>query len=372
MRILIASLSLGTGHDKCANNIKDYFENKSIDNKVKIIDTLKTSTNNFLFNVIINSYYIMLKTIPNTYQRIYDYFENNNSSDSFGKVIISKMSSKILNDINDYNPDIIFTTHPFAIEMISVLKRRNNINVPCYAIITDYAIHSYSINKDFNGYIIPSEDVGIRLIQSGINSNKIFPYGIPIERSFYKNLNHKEVKSKLQLKDTTTILLSGGGYGLGEIEDISKKLKAIICDEQLLIVTGKNKILKKRLDKLFINYNNVRVYGYVNNMHELLSISDFIITKPGGVTCTEAIISKTPIILLSPLPGIENKNVDFFLKSGVSIRISINDCDIKYLKHIISKPLLEEFKVKSSTLTKNNTLQNIYNLAQSTINRLNT
>lgn len=367
MNILFFTVSAGEGHNQVAKTLCDAIQKVNKKHNVKIIDTFNYVNPN-LHKILMKGYIRSIKYIPELYGYFYKKTEETDSSlhdlgELINKIFISRKLSKLL--IN-FKPDVIVCTHPFPAEALSVLKRKGTISIPIITTLTDYTLHPIWINKEVDYYIISSENFKYELDYWQINPNKAKFYGIPVRDFFYNKLDRNELCKKLNISNTFTALLMGGGLGLGKITETLDYLLNYKVDIQIIVVTGKNQILYKQLNEKYINsnkFNNLKVFGFISNIHELMSISDVIITKPGGITITEALVKEVPIIVSSNLPGQEERNTEFILNNGIGMLATspntLISC-INLLKE--NKEKYNIMKYNMSKLKKPNATKDIVNL----------
>ena len=341
MNILIFSVSIGNGHDQVAHTLSDSFMVSNQDNNVRIINTISLISP-LLDKVILDSYLNILRFYPKAWGKIY---EKTNKLDPIIDIndITNKLtSSRLKRSITDFKPDVIFCTHSFPSSIIAALKEKNIFQCPLISIITDYNIHSSYINDKTDYYVIAHESLISSIIDYDVSINKVLPFGIPIKPEFSIPLDKNEIINRLALKDKKSILVMGGGLGLGAISGIVNEIDSKFSDIQILAITGKNKKLETSL-KTIKPKNDLIIYGFVPNIHELIEISDFIISKPGGVTCAEIISKEKPLIIYSPLPGQESDNADFLLNYGVAVKAS----SINKIHYLINNVLNLDLKISS-------------------------
>ena len=320
MNILIFSVSIGNGHDQVAHTIKNGFLMVNPNNKVKIINTISLISP-LLDKVILDSYLNILKFYPKAWGKIY---EKTNKLDPIIDIndITNKItSSRLKKPTLNFEPDIIFCTHSFPASIITNLKEKKVIDCPLITIVTDYNIHSTYINDYTDFYVIHHESLIPTMETYGVRKEKILPFGIPIKIDFSIPLDKNQILSNLSLKNKKTILVMGGGLGLGAINGIVNELDKKLEDIQIIAIAGRNERLEAKLKNLN-TVNDLKVYGFINNVHELMEISDCIISKPGGVTCAEILAKQKPLIIFSPLPGQESDNAEFLLNYGVAVTAS--------------------------------------------------
>lgn len=318
MNILFFTVSAGEGHNQVAKSITDYIHQHYPEHKVDVIDTFNYIHPN-LHKIVLEAYIKSIKYTPALYGYFYKRTEITDSSlmdisEFINKVILSRKLSKLL---SDFQPDVIICTHPFPAEALSTMKRKGKINIPIINTLTDYTIHPSWINKEVDYYILPSEIFVHEFQYWGIPQEKARFFGIPVDQKFSVPQDRKSLCQKLDVANTFTALITGGGLGLGNITETLNHLFTYEMDIQILVITGKNEDLYHYLSQL--NRPNLKTYGYVNNMDELMGVSDVIITKPGGITVTECLNKELPIIINWSIPGQEERNTEFILNNGLGM-----------------------------------------------------
>lgn len=368
MKALILSVSAGGGHTQASEALKHNIMLKDPDSEVIVIDTLKY-INPLLNRVIIGGYLKSLKISPSLFGKFYYHSEKNESMATATSLISSwfneAMTFKLLPFINDVNPDILICTHPFPIEMVSILKGKGKISIPCISIITDYYSHHLWLHPYIDGYVVSSDEMVDDLVSKGVERSRIYPLGIPVSPDFLVQCDRKETLKELDLKENIpTILVMGGSLGLGKIKPIYEELLNVNAEIQIIVITGSNSKLYSELQDLKnISNKETRIIGFTNEVNKFMRCSDLLITKPGGMTLTESFICGIPLVLFSPLPGHEEKNVDFLMRHNLAVNISeIAGC-AKVIENLLSdKSALDSMKNNCKKYSKPNAGSNIYNL----------
>ncbi|MEA4825492.1 MAG: glycosyltransferase [Clostridium sp.] len=369
MKTLIFSISAGDGHKQTSLAIKDYILLNDKNSEVIIVDTLSYISPT-LNKLVIGSYIKSLKINPSIYGRLYY------KIDSSKKLSVLKGSSKLgrlfslklKKLIYEFNPDIIISTHPIPTEMLSMLKTRGNMKIPVITIITDYAAHNFWLHKGIDVYITPNNDMINEMITKGIDKDKIYNLGIPVNPNFFKKYDKSVTLKSLNLSPMKfTILVMGGSLGMGRIIDLYKELDKIKADIQIIIATGKNNRLYCQLMKLKSNcLKETRVLKYTREINKYMQACDVLITKPGGITITEAMLSSIPLILFSPIPGQEEKNIDFLVKNHLAINLNdIEECKNTINTLITNPAYLQKIKRNYVNYIKPHSGNDIYNLINS-------
>lgn len=368
MNILILTSNTGGGHLKATEAIYEHIKYKNLDYNVKIINTLDNI--NPSFNKLITSFYTeCVKKYPDLFGKIYYYSEENHVSINIFNLILKNLAKKLLPIILDFKADIIISTHPFSTQMVSYLKKLKNIpNVKLINLLTDYAPHKFWIYDNVDAYITASEQMVDDMIQRGVNKNLIYPIGIPVSVDFLKPYDKKEVLNSIGFgEDRFTILIMSGSMGVEYVIKIFNLLITINRKLQIIIVTGSNQYLYKKFNTIISNYSGnfieFLLLGFTKEVSKYMRVSDVIITKPGGLTLTEAIFSELPIVFFDAIPGQEEKNADFIIKNNIGMRITKRQESIDKFVELIDNPkILDLFKNNIEKIKKINFIENLVNI----------
>lgn len=362
-KVMILTASVGGGHNQAAKSLEHVY--KAHGYKVVIIDFLKVA-GKVIEKAIIRGNDLLCIKLPYIYKGLYIYCNNegvNSKISNYGMKIFQK---RIYNRIIKEDPDLIIGTHAFVVPIICNLKRKRYLKIPFISIITDFKAHSFHINRYVDAYITASEYTKKDMMNRGVRSEKIYPYGIPIKQEFLIQRENKRYSN-----DVFTILLMGGSIGCSSIEQILKQL--IDCKNRLRIITvcGKNKDLMDNIKRNFLHKagnKEILLYGFTNDIPRLMHRSDILISKPGGLTVAEAIASNIPMIIPNMLPGQEEENAEFLAEAGAAI-ISYNTQPInEEINYLIENPNLIKLMEKNmKKLFKGYSLEGIINISTNLI-----
>ena len=386
-RVLIMSASTGGGHNRAARAIKEELESRTINNmpiKCEIVDSLKL-VNNTMDKVISRGYEKSAIYTPKAYGSVYRLSETNLASrnEFKGNPLTSLMARKFKHLLNDSKPDIIIGTHQYPMIALSTLKKHSNLNTlnlgesfiknskvdvpPMISVLTDYTTHSTWIQNEIDYYIVGHEYVKELLVYEGVNGEKVKSFGIPVEKSFLDHRDKETVLTELGLSpDKLTVLLMGGSFGAGNIKETLEDLLTIDRDFQILVVTGRNEHLKDKLSKMLdstIQDKNICLLGYTDKMNDILASIDVLISKPGGLTTTEALLNDVPMIVPYFIPGQEEENLDFLTNCGAALRTTKKYSLPVLLKVLIDDPSrLDMLRKNIKSIRKFDSAVNISNL----------
>ena len=386
-KVLIMSASTGGGHNRAARAIKEELESRTIDNmsiECEIVDSLKL-VNNTMDKVISRGYEKSALYTPKAYGSVYRFSETTIASKNEFKTnpLTSLMARKFKHLLNESTPDLIIGTHPFPMIALSTLKKNNNIHSlsrsesfykstkvdipPMISVLTDYTTHSTWIQNEIDYYIVGHEYVKELLVYEGVDSEKVKAFGIPVEKSFLSHRDRETVLTELGLSpEKLTVLLMGGSFGAGNIKETLEDLIAIDRGFQILVITGRNEHLKDKLSKMLdstIHNKNICLLGYTNKMNDILASIDVLISKPGGLTTTEALLNDVPMIVPYFIPGQEEENLDFLTNCGAALRTTKKYSLPVLLKVLIDDPsTLDNLRKNIKSIRKFDSAVNISNL----------
>ncbi len=372
-KVVIAYASAGAGHAKATFAVESAFReiNRS-DVEVKVINTLDYSTP-FLRKGYPAVYLFLVNRIPTIWGLGYYLFDTRlvyRTLIGLTRRINHFLNCKKLVDfLKDYNPDIAINTHFLGIEVMGNMKRRGLLkNTKVISVVTDYFMHSFWVDKDIDCYCVAQDESKEHLIKRGIPPEKIKVFGVPIDRVFAIKKDKRELCKRLDLReDIQTVLITSGGYGVGPVKELVLELSKIKENIQLLVVCGKNPTLHTEIGEMAKSLDKpIKAYGFVDNMDELMEVSDIMVAKSGGMTSSEAMAKDLPVVITSAIPGQEARNCRFLVKSGAAVFAS----DLRKAKEAIidilsSQTRMQEMKERIKRIKKPNSSRDIANFALS-------
>jgi processive 1,2-diacylglycerol beta-glucosyltransferase len=339
MKALILTVSAGAGHIKAAQALKECIELGDGDEAI-VVDSLKY-INPLVDKIVVGSYMKMIEKTPYLYGKLYKFAEEEEGVGDFSKTVNRILNSKLYKLVKNYDADLIICTHPFPQEMMSILAQRKKMDAPIVSVLTDYAPHTFWIHSNIDAYIIPHEDLKFELIKKGVREDLIHPFGIPISPKFSQEVDKEAVRAEFGLEDKTTFLLMGGSLGMGEIKTIFNLTLEHFPKVQIICVAGKNEALREELKELAAKYPKSKsvILSFTDKISELMSVSNLLITKPGGLTISEAMAKGLPMAIISPIPGQEERNAEYLLNSGMAVWLRDSNHYHEYLVQLLTNPL---------------------------------
>ena len=210
------------------------------------------------------------------------------------------------------------------------------------SVVTDFEAHALWMDAGVDLYCVAAEETKARLVARGATAESVVAMGIPIAAKFSAKPDAHAIRKALGLRDDLpTLLVLSGGFGMGPVGKILRELDKVSREFQTVVVCGRNEELRRDLAAQD-RQHPTRVLGFASNMHELMAVADLIITKPGGLTSSEALAMGKPLLILDPIPGQEAANSDFLLERGAAAKVNrVEDAPFKVEQLLTSNKLGE-------------------------------
>lgn len=320
MKVLILSTGTGEGHNSAAKAVKEQFERRKIPCEMAdVLDFASDKASAYGRRIYIWSTVRAKKVFAGAYRagraissaRLKSpvYFAN------------ALYADRLCSYITENGYDTIVMPHLFPAEAMTWLLRKHKLNVRTYFIATDYTCIPFTEETRVDYYFIPHEELATEFIKRGIPAEKLVPTGIPVSERFLHLPTRAEARAHLGIPaDAPCILMMTGSMGYGRVESMAAKLVEQTGEEtHLYILGGTNEELKRSLRGTYGATKRVHVLDFTTEAPLYMAAADVLFTKPGGLTSTEAVAAKVPLVHTRPIPGCENRNVAFFTKHGMSV-----------------------------------------------------
>ncbi|MBX6395808.1 MAG: glycosyltransferase, partial [Alicyclobacillaceae bacterium] len=334
LNILILTGSFGDGHLQVARVLRTCLMKKGIQ-RVRILD-LYAEAHPFINQVMRYAYIKSYSLAPSLYGWMYGMTRDMEHTRFFAKLLNAFGMKKLREVLNDEQPDVVI--HTFPVLAMPELRVKMRIGIPTYTVITDFSLHQRWIHAEIDKYYVATEDLKREMVRRRVPEEKIVVSGIPIRESFDHFCTTSAVYQKYQLNPfKKTILVLAGAYGV--LRNTKQICEFLARDNklQVVVVCGKNKILQKKMEAHFAGVSSVKVFGFVEHIHELMGIASCMITKAGGVTLSEAIAMGLPTVIFRPVPGQEKENAEYLTQKGAALTFD----DVDHLQEQLI-PLLHD------------------------------
>lgn len=347
-KILILSASVGAGHLRAAEALEKEFKRQMPDSEIKNIDVLNFT--NPLFRRLYGKAYLdMVNKMPEVLGWMYDTLDKPWENERRRLALDRLNTQPFINLLKKEKPDLAVCTHFLPSEIISWLKAKGKVSFPQAIVVTDFDAHAMWLCHHYEQYFVALEETKIHLAKIGIPKDKITVSGIPIDPVFAVAKDKSGIRNKFGLtQDKLVILVSAGGFGVGNIEHLLEALSDLQTPSEIVAICGKNEDLKNRLEQFAkTKLNNERVtfkpIGFTKEMDEYMSAADLIVGKPGGLTTSEALAKGLVFVVVNPIPGQEERNSDHLLEKGCAIKCN----NLPILAYKIDELIKDEVRFKT-------------------------
>ena len=349
-------ITVRSGHFHAARALEAGIRMLNPEAEILTIDSFQY-LNPVLARIVDRMYMSVIQKLPDLWDYLYDNPKVVEQSEHFRQLLHRYDSPRLKGLLDEFQPDSIACTQAFPCGLVADYKKEHGVRVPLYGVITDFHPHAYWIHPLVDGYVVGADQTRQWLVDHQVDPAKIFVSGIPIDPVFSEPPDIEFIRRRLQISNgVPTLLLMGGGQGLGPLLEAVKALDAIGTPLQLLVVTGSNEKLYHRLIAQIPRLRcSVRVFGHVGFIADLMKVATLIVTKPGGLTTSEALASELPIIVINPIPGQEVKNANFLQQAGVAREVDRPETLPQIVEHLLTHPQeLAQMAANSKRLGKPN------------------
>ncbi len=348
MRILIATVTAGGGHLAAAAALDEAWRATRPRDVVEQIDLVKFFSP--LHRKIHAAGYVKLvERAPELWGMIFAKTDNAKVARRMNRIqslVPGRSRQQFARLVKHFKPDAVLCTHYAPLEMLATM-RKNGARADgagkhplCVSIVTDFEAHMLWMAKGVDLYCVAAEETKARLVARGAVAENILATGIPIAAKFSANPDAQAVRRTLGIRDDLpTVLVLSGGFGMGPVAKVLAELDKVTQPLQTVVVCGRNEELRRELAAQDYKHPT-RVLGFASNMHELMSVADLIVSKPGGLTSSEALAMGKPLLILDPIPGQEAANSDFLLERGAATKVNrVEDLPYRVTQLLASKKL---------------------------------
>ena len=265
----------------------------------------------------------MVKTIPQMYRFLYNRAELATEVGPFRAWVHQFTAANLRPLLQELRPDVVICTHAFPCGVMAEYKKQFADAPPVMGVVTDFVVHAFWIHTNIDAYAVATPEMRAALIARGVPTHRIIVSGIPVRAEFGMPHGDRDaLRMRLGLPlDRSTVLLMGGGLGIGPLESMMQALDRVQTPLCALAIVGRS----ARSEQRVLEYAHkvgypVRVVRFVNNVHDYMHASDVLITKPGGLTSAEALVAQVPMVLFKPLPGQEERNTRYLVQRRAALR----------------------------------------------------
>lgn len=364
MKILILSCGTGEGHNSAGRAVKEYIE-KQGDSAVMLDMMLLKGKK--VSRAVNGAYIGIVKRFPRLFGFIYKLGGLISSPERKSPVYFAcSLIAKNLRSYLEQNEiDVIVTPHLYPAETLTYMKKKGWLFQKTVAICTDYTCIPFWEETGCDYYVIPHEDLKEEFVKRGMPQEKLLPWGIPVRLAFLEGTDKNQARRSCGLpQDCAIYLVMGGSMGFGRIQvfvlELARRLRE---KERLIVICGNNEKLKNILEKELRGRQKVQILGFTDQVAAYMAACDVIFTKPGGLSSTEAAVSHIPIVHTNPIPGCENRNLEFFQSRGMSVGQKSFFSQVKAGRRLLSgKKLRQDMIYAQESNIRPDSVKRIYHL----------
>ncbi len=304
-KVCIMAASIGNGHVQAARAVAEMVKRHPAGYRAQTLDFLSRDMISPDYWVR-EAYMKMIDLFPLFYDVLYHQSQSKHGGKQVRSLLARVFRNRMRHLVGILEPDLLAFTHPFPAAAASRLREKGELPVPLVGIVTDFDSHQLWVYRNMDAYCVPTQTVAETLAEKGVPENVIHITGIPIMQHFYTE-REKEIA-----REPGTVMVMGGGIGLGGLKDVLWRLTQVEEIQRFIVVTGYNVTLYDEIEDLRGDLRvPLELYGYTNEIPRLMARASLLVTKPGALTCTEAITMGVPMILVDAIPGQEEANAEY-------------------------------------------------------------
>ena len=418
MNVLILTASTGGGHNRASNALKSYINSYDPETNVSIIDAIEECSS-VLNYAVVNGYKALVTLTPGLFGAMYKSSDKKSPLSDTVNVVYQQCAKRMQSKIEELQPDVIISCHPFAGAIIGYMKEKYEYDMPLITIVTDFLPHRAYIAQGIDAYVTASSQAKeILAAQYNIDRSRIYDYGHPVFDRFYEGNGRKreDVLAELEFDpEKRTVLIMAGSFGVTDILEIYENLLTIDVDYQIIVITGRNKklydafdellnnaaeeivteeepeflkgvgednvlrfmynqseIVKEKLTKTFrhtiANHKPTRLFFFIDNVDDYMHASDLIVTKPGGLTTSESIACALPMVVFKAYPGQEEQNAALLVENNIGVIMESSETAAQTVGDLLkSDTKLEEMRESCRRFVHKDSCRRIYELAKNLV-----
>ena len=362
MRTLILSCNTGEGHNSCARAIKEVYDQNGM--VCDITDGL-AFVSELASDFISWGHTFVYRKLPGLFRWGYSSAEKHPdalSEDSKVYALFSKGVERLHGYICENRYDTVICVHVFTALMVTELQRRYDLPLKTAFAATDYTCSPGTKDSLLDVYFIPDTGLTEDFLCDNIPHDKIIASGIPVRQMFYQKAENPKERIGIPA-DAGHMVMMGGSMGCGPMDDLIEEIgKRLKNDQILTVICGTNENLQQKLEKKCRDNHNIRIEGFVKDMSVMLDSADLYLTKPGGLSTTEAVVKKVPMVLIDAVAGCEKYNFEWFLCSGAAVSgKEVDDLAEIAVGLLKDKARLDKMRNAYTSFPHGNAAQTIFN-----------
>lgn len=338
-RVCILTLGVGSGHLRASEAVQRALCDGNDPIEVKVVDALDSARRWFHW-LYVAPYWWMLRAAPWLWRRVFEHRQSRHLRSTAPHWVFRHGCREVLHQLKSYAPQLVIVTEVGAAEIAALGRREGWFKAPILAVQTDFQTEPPWVQPEIDAYCVASEEARRQLIGWGVLSNRVLLCGIPVDAAFALPFDKQELTQALGLDaQHPVVLVMGGGMGPVPLDRVVSSLELCNVPMQVLAVAGHDRSLRSRLEWLRGRVAmDLHLFGWTDNIPELMAVSDLLVTKPGGLTTAEALAAGLPMILTHPIPGPEERHVRYLKQKGLALEAkTLNDIP-RLVSYLLASP----------------------------------
>ena len=372
MKLLILSCNTGEGHNSAAKAVIEAAEGRGFECVMRDPMSFRSKS---ATKLVSGTYNGMIKHIPRAFGAMYkisDMVDSGIPGRSAVYRIYSTAAKKMSQFIQDESIDAVVCTHIFGMEAMTAVRRKYLPDFPCIGVQTDYTCVPFFAETELDRYITPHADLNGEMAAHGLPLTKVAPLGIPVSARFGNHIGRSAARKYLGVADGVKMyLFMSGGVGCGHISQLCRELfRRETGAYAAYVLAGRNADMAEELNREFGALGKLVTVPFTREVNIYMEAADVMISKPGGLSSTEAAVAGVPLVHMMTIPGCETKNVEFFSSHGMSLHAeSLSDAVTKAQQLANDKSRADTMREKQRANTNARSAEDILDIVTELINR---
>lgn len=320
-RVLILSAAVGSGHKTAARALEVAF--RRWPDVVVVNEDILEMTNETYRRMSADLYIESVKRVPWLVGWTYQYNDEPFKNEETVRKLWDQLNTQpVVRFLKEYRPHICVCTHYTPAGIVAQLMASGEIDTSLSVVTTDYDFQGMWLSRTFNRYFVARDEARARLVDFDVAEDRVTVSGIPVNEQFGEPLDRAVMLNNYELQDDLpVIVVSAGAVGGGPACQIVVQLMKLRNEVQTVVVCGSNAELRREIEMLTLPMaSKFRVLGFTTDMPDLVRAATLFVGKPGGLTASECMAAGTPMVIMLPIPGQEERNSDYLLEEGAAVR----------------------------------------------------
>ncbi len=362
-RFLLLYITSRSGHHQASCAIEQTIRHLDPSAQVTSVDAFDY-TSRFVRWAIAHSYLSLIRHQPDVWEYLYDNPSVHRRVQDLRALLHRYQSGKLERLIETVRPDVIVCTQAYPCGIVADFKKHHRLTAPLVGVLTDYAPHLYWFHDTVDAYVVPSEQVKRKFLTRGVEESRVRVLGIPIDLRFLEPTDRAATAAQFGLSAAhPVILVMGGSGGFGQLKDIVLNLDTLPHPCQLVVLAGTNRQLHGWLTTQRFRHR-VLTLGYTTEVPKLMDLATLLVSKPGGMTTSEALAKQLPLVMVNPIPGQEAYNARFLMSQGAAVQAGSPETVRQTVRDLLENPdQLQLIRRRAGELAHPNAALDIASLA---------